>query len=95
MKKFNFKDRRAQKQASREGDLRRLDDGEIYPDELRRENSFIPLEGFRGKKIGFLPKCKHENGDRWFSPEGRVCRADGTIEKWRREDDAIQDPDPE
>lgn len=81
MKKFNFKDRRAQKQASREGDLRHLDDGEISPDELRRENSFIPIEGFRGKKIG-------------FSPDGRVCRADGTIEKWRREDDAIQDPDP-
>jgi hypothetical protein len=44
METFDPKKRAAEKQASRDEDARRLAAGEVTQEELRRENSFIPLE---------------------------------------------------
>lgn len=79
--KFKFSERQAQKQASREADAKRLEEGKISPADLRRENAFVKSGGFAARKIGFSKKHPPENGDRWHSPDGRVCRADGTIEQ--------------
>ncbi|MCA0907724.1 hypothetical protein LCM27_15080 [Ruegeria marisrubri] len=69
-KTFKFTDRAAQKQASRDEDQRRLEAGEISASDLREENSFLRKEGFSAKKIGFSPRCRPKNGDRYFSVDG-------------------------
>lgn len=82
--KFKFSERQAQKRASREADAKRLAAGEVSAAELSRQNSFVKGGGFAGKKIGFSARCRPENGDRWYSPDGRVGKADGSVE-WLHE----------
>lgn len=79
-KSFKFSERSEEKARSRTEDLRRLENGEVSAADLRRENAFVKSGGFAGRKIGFSKKHPPENGDRWHSPDGRVCRADGSIE---------------
>ncbi len=80
-KSFKFSARSEEKARLRAEDLRRLEIGEISASGLQRENAFVKGNGFAGRKIGFSKKRPPENGDRWYSPDGRVCRADGTIER--------------
>jgi len=57
-KRSQLSERPAEKQRSREEDQRRLDAGEITPEELRRENGFassLPLSKFRITHIGKTP----------------------------------------
>lgn len=80
-KPFKFSERSEAKARSRDEDLQRLESGKVSASDLRRENAFVKGGGFAGRKIGFSKKHPPENGDRWYSPDGRVCRADGSIER--------------
>ena len=66
---FRFADRAAEKARSRARDEARLKNGEITPSELRKENAFVKGSGFAKKKIGFSPKYRSENGDKYFMVE--------------------------
>lgn len=79
-KSFKFSERSDEKAHSRDEGLRRLESGRVSTSELWRENAFVKGGGFVGRKIGFSKKHPPENGDPWYSPDGRVCRAGGSIE---------------
>ncbi|UWQ04931.1 hypothetical protein [Aliiroseovarius crassostreae] len=68
-KTFRFGDRAKQKALSRARDEARLKSGEVTPSELRKENAFIKGSGFAKKKIGFSPRYRPENGDKYFMVE--------------------------
>jgi hypothetical protein len=65
--RFKFSDRVKQKALSRDRDEARLKSGEVTTSELRKENAFIKGSGFAKKKIGFSPKCRPKNGDKYFT----------------------------
>lgn len=67
--RFKFSDRAMEKAHSRARDEDRLNAGEVSPANLRQENSFFKSSGFAKKKIGFSPKCRPENGDKYFMVE--------------------------
>ncbi|UWR55513.1 3'-5' exonuclease [Phaeobacter inhibens] len=73
-KRFKFSDRATEKAKSRARDEDRLKAGEVSPAELRKENSFFMSSGFANKKIGFSPKCRPENGDKYFMADPCGCK---------------------
>lgn len=54
------RDRAAEKQASRYEDARRLADGEITLEELRKENSFLPLDHILPIDYSKVPMLKYK-----------------------------------
>lgn len=68
-KRFKFSDRAMEKAQSRARDGDRLKAGEVSPADLRKENSFFKSSGFAKKKIGFSPRCRPENGDKYLMVE--------------------------
>lgn len=68
-KTFRFAERSKQKELSRAHDEARLKSGEVAPSDLRNENAFVKGAGFAKKKVGFSPKCRPENGDKYFMVE--------------------------
>lgn len=82
-KTFSFQERAKQKELSRARDQARLEAGEITAAELQKENAFFKGAGFANKKIGFSPKCRPQNGDRYYrvEPDGNKDTSKAKINK--------------
>ncbi|QBR37116.1 hypothetical protein ETW23_14190 [Leisingera sp. NJS201] len=85
-KSLRFSDRAVAKALSRAKDEERLDAGEISPSELRVQNSFIKGPGLAKKKVGFSPKCRPQNGDKYFVVDHNGSK--GSNKAASRKDDA-------